>query len=88
MSSDSNSSTEPKKRGRKAIPKEQHKRRSWKVRCPCCLHEFDFAHKDPLVKPDPITTPEMDAKQKNHVYQQRFKEKQKQENQMNSIVSE
>ena len=87
MSSDSNSSTEPKKRGRKAIdPKD--KKRIYHILCPHCKQEFEFYHGKPELKPDPITTPEMDAKQKNRVYQQRFKEKQKQENQMNSIVSE
>lgn len=77
--SSTESSPEPKRRvGRKAIPKEQHKRRSWKVCCPQCKHQFDFAHKDPTVKPDPITTPEMDAKQKNKVYQARYRAKHKQ----------
>jgi len=71
MSSTDTSPEQPKKRGRKVV--DQKKRRCWIVCCPKCKHTFDFAHRDPTVKPEPITTPGMDPKEKNKIYQARYR---------------
>lgn len=86
MSSTDTSPEQPKKRGRKALPIEQHKRRVWKVQCPCCKHQFDFAHRDPTVKPEPVTTPGMDPKEKNKIYQARYRLKHQNKLHDNDIV--
>lgn len=76
-SSDSSSNIDkPKKRGRKTIPQDQKRRIYW-VCCPSCKHQFEFYHGRPELKPDPVTTKEMSATEKNKIYHQRYLEKQK-----------
>ena len=65
---------EPKKRGRKAIPNEQ-KKRSYHIKCPCCNECFEWYHNNPDMRPPPVTTKDMTAKEKNRIYQARYRER-------------
>lgn len=86
MSSDS-SPDQPKRRGRKSIPDDQ-KKRIYNIKCPHCSECFEFYHGMKDLKPPPITNPEMSAKEKNRLYQKRYKDRQKNKINTTNIVLE
>ena len=80
MSSTDTSPEQPKKRvGRKPIQPDQKKRIYW-IKCPCCNECFEWYHGRPEMKPQPVTSKDMSVREKNKIYQQRYRNKKKEQN--------